>query len=223
MLKVAFPVTVSDTSATYEIPYGTIRRSTQMRNSWDSAKVEVSAQRWADLSQDDYGISLLNNSKYGYDIKGSVMRLSLLRSPIWPDPTADRGKHSIEYALYPHAGRWNKAQTVQRGYEYNDPLIPVMAASHKGSLPPAHSFVQLSPASLVLTDIKKAEDSDAWIVQWYDAGGEETRAELTLPSQPRKVVVSNFLEEDGAPLVPVKNKVTVPTKKNSVVTLKIYF
>ena len=118
MLKVAFPVSVGDTVATYEIPYGTINRSTLWRDSFDSAKVEVSAQRWADLSQDDYGISLLNRAKYGYDIKGNTIRLSLLRSPVWPDPTADRGKHTMEYALYPHAGRWQAARTVRRGYEF---------------------------------------------------------------------------------------------------------
>jgi alpha-mannosidase len=223
MVKVAFPVTVTDTAATYEIPYGTIRRSTQLRDSWDSAKVEVPAERWADLSQSDYGISLLNRSKYGYDIKGSVMRLSLLRSPIWPDPTADRGEHSIEYSLYPHRGGWKEAQTVERAYEYNDPLLAVIGEVHKGTLPPSNSFVKLTPSNLVLTQIKKAEDSEAWVVQWYDAGGEDVQAQLTLPRPPKKVVVSNFLEEDGASITPVKNIVTVPTKKNSIVTLKITF
>ena len=228
MIKVAFPVTVQDTAATYEIPYGTIRRSTQMRTRWDSAKVEVPAQRWADLSQGDYGVSLLNKSKYGYDIKGSVMRLSLLRSPSWPDPTADRGKHSIEYSLYPHQGTWKEAKTVRRGYEFNNPLIAVMAESHKGNLPegklPASkSFLSLSPPNLILTTVKKAEDSEAWVVQWYEAGGEDTQAQLTLPQEPKKVIVSNFLEEDESPVAHKSNTVTMPTKKNSVVTLKIYF
>ncbi|MBI4810162.1 MAG: alpha-mannosidase, partial [Ignavibacteriales bacterium] len=176
MLKVAFPVTVNSTVATYEIPYGTIQRSTQWRDSWDSAKVEVPAQRWADLSQEDLGVSLLNNSKYGYDIKGNVMRLSLLRSPVWPDPTADRGKHSIQYALYPHAGSWQRTQTIRRGYEYNYPPLAIVSDKHKGKLPASHSFIQLQPENLVLTTIKKAEDSEAWIFQWYDAKGEESEA-----------------------------------------------
>src|SRR6267143_1219176 len=223
MIKVAFPVTVADTAATYEIPYGTIRRSTQMRTRWDSAKVEVPAQRWADLSQSDYGVSLLNKSKYGYDIKGSVMRLSLLRSPSWPDPTADRGKHSIEYSLYPHQGTWKEAKTVRRGYEFNNPLIAVVGESHQGKLPAAKSFFSLSPPNLILTTIKKAEDSEAWVVQWYDAGGEDTQAQLTLPQEPKKVVVSNFLEEDGSTIAHKSNTVTMPTKKNSIVTLKVYF
>jgi alpha-mannosidase len=223
MLKVAFPVTATDTVATYEIPYGTIQRSTQKRTNWEKARFEVSAQRWADLSQNEYGVSLLNKAKYGYDIKGSMMRLSLLRSPKWPDPTADRGKHTIEYALYPHAGNWREASAVRRGYEYNTPLIVLLGEAHKGRLPAVHSFVELSPDNLVLTTIKKAEDSEAWIFQWYEAEGEETQARLTLPQTPKKVVVSNFLEEEKDELGFTKSVVEVETRKNSIVTLKVYF
>ncbi|MEK6756460.1 MAG: glycoside hydrolase family 38 C-terminal domain-containing protein, partial [Bacteroidota bacterium] len=222
-LKVAFPLAVTDTVATYEIPYGTIRRSTQLRDSWEKSKVEVPSHRWADVSREDYGVSLLNNSKYGYDIKGNVIRLSLLRSPKWPDPTADRGKHTIEYALYPHKGTWRSAGTVRRGYEFNNPLIGVISDAHKGKLPESHSFVRLTPSNLVLTSIKKAEDSDAWVVQWYDASGEESQATLMLPQSPKKAMLSNFLEADGATVITEKNMVLVKTKKSSVVTLKIYF
>lgn len=223
MLKVAFPLNIYDTVATFEIPYGTIQRSTQWRSSWDSAKVEVPAQRWADLSQDDYGVSLLNRSKYGYDVKGNVMRLSLLRSPKWPDPTADRGKHSMEYALYPHKGRLDKALVTRKGYEYNNPLIAVATGRHKGKLPLQHSFVQLQPANLILTTIKKAEDSAAWILQWYDAAGEDADAVLTLPIAPKKIFLSNALEEDGGPVQFNKNIVRVRTKKNGMMTLKVYY
>ncbi len=223
MLKVAFPLAVVDRMATYEIPFGQIQRSTGMKDSWEKAKVEVPAERWADLSQDDFGVSLLNRSKYGYDIKGNTIRLSLLRSPKWPDPTADRGKHVIEYALYPHKGRVNEAQTVERGYEYNNPLIVYQTDSHPGELPPVHSFIQIAPASLILTSIKQAEDSNAWMIQWYDSKGEETNAVVTLPQTPRKMVQSNFLEEDGELVVFEKNVVKFHTRKNAVVTLKAYF
>jgi alpha-mannosidase len=223
MLKVAFPVSIEDSVATYEIPFGTIGRSTRMRSSWEKGKVEVPALRWADLSSDEYGISLLNNAKYGYDIKGNVMRLSLLRSPKWPDPTADRGKHTIHYALYPHRGRWRNAQTVRRGYEYNNPLIGVVTDRHRGILPPEHTFVKLEPSNLVLTSIKKAEDSDAWVFQWYDARGEVSSATLQLPRVPARVVKSNFLEEDLSE-VPFKDHVVVvSTGRNAVMTLKVYF
>ncbi|HEX9614996.1 MAG TPA: glycoside hydrolase family 38 C-terminal domain-containing protein, partial [Bacteroidota bacterium] len=223
MLKVAFPLAVSDTSATYEIPYGSIRRTTQNRNSWDSARFEVSAQRWADLSQNDYGVSLLNRSKYGYDIKGSLMRLSLLRSPKWPDPTADRGKHSIEYALYPHEGRWENAGTVREGYAFNIPLIPVPTGIHKGTLSLSHSFVQVSQPNIVLALIKEAEDSKDWIVQWYESEGRETEVSLTFPREVKEASVSDFLEQRGASLSHTGKMIKHRTKAHSVVTVRLSF
>lgn len=223
MLKAAFVVTVSDTVATYDIPYGTIQRSTQSRTSWEKARFEVSAHRWADLSQADYGVSLLNNSKYGYDIKGDTIRLSLLRSPKWPDPTADRGKHSIEYSLYPHKGTWKEAGTLHRGYEFNNPLISIMTDVHRGKLPESHSFVQLSPSNLILASIKKAEDSDGWIVQWYESQGKDSRAVLALPRTIKSAIRSNFLEEEHEPLSPNGAMLEVATPKYSVTTIKVKF
>lgn len=223
MLKVAFPLSVADGSATYEIPFGTIKRSTQLRDSWEKAKVEVPAQQWADLSQDNYGVSLLNKSKYGYDIKGSTMRLSLLRSPQWPDPTADRGKHSVEYALYPHKNRLDPSDVTRRGYEYNNPLMAVIEQAHNGTLPVSQSFVKLEPSSLVLTAVKKAEDSKDWILQWYNTKAENTDAVVTLPRIPKKAVASNFLEEDGAPIPFQKKNVRITTKQHSVTTIKVSF
>ncbi len=223
MLKVAFPLAVQDTIATYEIPFGTIERSTQMRNSWEKAKVEVPALRWVDLSQSDYGVSLVNNSKYGFDIKGSLIRMSLLRSPKSPDPTADMGKHSTEYALYPHQGRWQTAQTVHRGYEFNNQLIAVATGVHKGKLGETHSFVQLEPANLILRTVKKCEGENAWMFQWYDVDGKQTEATLTLPQNPKKTVTSNIMEEDGTAVESAGNQVHLRTKPHSVVNVKVVF
>ncbi len=223
MLKVAFPVTTSDTAATYEIPYGSIRRSTQSVTSFDRAKKEVPALRWADLSSPDYGISLLNTSKYGYDIKGNVMRLSLLRSPKWPDPTADRGKHVIHYALYPHRGSWQDANTVQKGYEYNTPLITTLTSRHTGVLPLSSSFGTLLPSNLILTTIKQSESGGTWTYQLYEAEGIDAQAELLLPATPRLVRRSNFLEEEGE-AVPFKgNRIILDVQRNSIVTLLITY
>ena len=226
MLKVAFPLSFADTVATYEIPYGTIRRSTQLRDSWEKAKVEVPASRWADVSTDQFGVSLLNAAKYGYDVKGNTMRLSLLRSPKSPDPLADRGKHTISYALYPHEGRWDKARTIRRGYEFNTPLLafvpeqPAPGGKKKGALPSRSSFVRLSPEPLVLTSIKKAEGSSAWVIQWYNPGENDLDAVLELPRVPAGALISNFLEEDGPPASVKGSAVHVKTKARSVVTLK---
>ena len=232
MLKVAFPVNVRDSSATYEIPYGTITRATIPENSWDEAKWEVPAERWADMSDEasgsassgaGIGVSLLNNSKYGYDIKGSVMRLSLLRSPVWPDPTADRGEHSVDYAIYSHSGTWKSGGTEREGYDFNYPLIASLETRRTGNLPSSYSFLRLSPSNLILTIVKQAEDSKAWVIEWYDASGEDSQADLVLPRKPRMVVESNFIEEDGKPVPFRGNHVFVETKKNSIETIKVYY
>jgi len=223
MLKVAFPLSVTDTSATYEIPYGTIRRTTQQRNGLDSAKFEVSTHRWADLSNNEFGVSLMNRAKYGYDTKGSTMRISLLRSPVWPDPTADRGKHTMEYSLFAHKGRWDDAAVVHKGYAYNVPLLVVTEPLHNGTLPVEHSFLSFTCDGGVLTTAKKAEDSDAWVLQWYDAEGKAGQATIRFARAPKKVVHSDFLENDGTPAVIQDRTVKVETPRHSVVTLKVYF
>jgi hypothetical protein len=99
---VAFPVDVRSLRATYEIQYGHVERPTHANTSWDVARFEVCAHKWADLSEPGYGVALLNDCKYGYDIAGNVIRLSLLRAPTWPDPVADRGHHRFTYRLFPH-------------------------------------------------------------------------------------------------------------------------
>ena len=223
MLKVEFPLTVQDTIATYEIPYGTITRSTQRDTKWNKARFEVSAIRWADVSNNGYGVSLLNNSKYGYDVKDNVMRLSLLRSPKWPDPTADRGEHQIEYSLYPHNGNWKEANTVNKGYNFNYKLIPFITDVHKGTLPAEYSFVKMNAPNLILTTFKKAEDSDAYIFQWYESEGKDTESEIEFPEAPQKVFLSNFMEENGEPLKFDGKKLKINTPKNSVMTIKVYF
>ena len=223
MLKVAFPVSVNDSVATYEIPYGTIRRSTQRITSWQKARYEVPAENWADLSNNGYGISLLNNSKYGYDIKDNLMRLSLLRSPKSPDPTTDMEKHSIDYSLYPHSGDWKEANTIRKGYEFNQPLIAELSSVHKGKLPEEKSFIKLESDDLILTSVKKALDSDAWVIQWYESKGKDSEATLTLPGVPKKVVESNFIEIDGQQIKFEGNVIKLNTKKFSVMTIKVYY
>ena len=122
LLKVAFPVDILAPAATYEIQYGNVQRPTHRNTSWDWARFETCAQKWADLSEGGYGVSLLNDCKYGHDIHGNVMRLSLLRSPTYPDPEADQGEHRFTYSLLPHAGGW-EAGTVAEAYALNDPLV----------------------------------------------------------------------------------------------------
>ena len=131
LLKAAFPVAVHSPRATYDIQFGNVERPTHWNTSWDWARFEVCGHKWADISEGDYGVSLLSDSKYGWDIKGNVMRLTLLKGAISPDPDADRGRHQFSYALYPHAGDWRAAETVRRAYEFNVPVLSTPAREEK--------------------------------------------------------------------------------------------
>ncbi|MBI3818549.1 MAG: alpha-mannosidase [Planctomycetes bacterium] len=121
--KVAFPLSVKPDKATYEVPYATIERSTKRDTPWEKARYEVPAQKWADMTEGDFGVSIINEAKYGYDALDNVIRLTCFRAPASPDPTADRGHHQFSYAIYPHSGDWRSGGTVRAAYEFNNPLV----------------------------------------------------------------------------------------------------
>ncbi|WP_158747928.1 glycoside hydrolase family 38 C-terminal domain-containing protein, partial [Acidobacterium sp. S8] len=222
LLKAAFPLAVTSDKATYEIPYGSIERPTTRNNSWDKAQFEVPALRWADQNDGQHGFSLLNNTKYGYDDAGNVLRLSLLRSPTWPDPVADRGHQHFTFALYPHAGDWKQALTVRHGYEYNYKLKAVQVEAHTGSLPLEHSFVSVKPENVVLTAMKKAEDSDALVLHMYEWAGKQADVEIALPAGATAATETNLLEQpQGSPLTITGGHVTVPIKPYEILAVRV--
>jgi len=223
LLKVAFPLSAHSDQATFEIPYGSIERPTTRNTAAEQAKFEVPAQRWADLSDTKHGFSLLNDSKYGYDVKGNVLRLSLLRSPEWPDPHADEGHHEFTYSLYPHGGNWRDAQTVRRGYELNYKLIAMRAQKHEGTLPGEHSFVRVEPDNVVLTAIKKSEDDDSLVLRFYEWAGREADVTLQLPAGAQSASETDLMERSIASLAMHNDAVTVHTKPYEIKTLKVRF
>jgi len=201
LLKAALPLAATSNFATYEIPYGTIDRPTTRDNSWEKAQFEVPAQQWADLGDGKHGLSLINESKFGYDAVGNLLRLTLLRSPKWPDPDADMGHHHFHYALYPHAGTWKDAMTVRHGFEYNYPLTAVATTAHAGSLPADHSFASVSPDNVVLTAVKKAEDAKGLIFRCYEWAGKDSTVEFHVPPGATGATVTNVMETpEGDPL-----------------------
>jgi len=223
LLKVTFPVNAKSNFATFEIPYGTIERPTTRNTPAEKAKFEVPAIHWADLSDSKLGFSLLNDCKYGYDAKGNVLRLSLLRSPEWPDPHADEGHHEFTYALYPHGGTWRDAQTVRQGYDLNYPLIPFATTSHQGVLPGSHSFLSLGGEGVVLTALKKAEDSNDLIVRFYEVFGKEADVRLQFSFAVDSASDANLLEEPDGPLPVQGETVTVHTKPYEIKTIRVRF
>ncbi|OPH50528.1 alpha-mannosidase [Paenibacillus ferrarius] len=177
LLKVAFPVDVRSNEATYDIQFGNVKRPTHWNTSWDWARFESVGHQWADLSERGYGVSLLNDCKYGYDIKDNVMRLSLLKSATHPDPDADLGEHSFVYALLPHAGDWYAGNTVQEAWLLNNPLQSSEGANTFGK---PLSLFELSVPNVMVDAIKKAEDGDGVILRVHEYAG--VRSSVTVSS-----------------------------------------
>ncbi|MDQ0115785.1 alpha-mannosidase [Paenibacillus harenae] len=205
LLKVAFPVDIVASKATYEIPFGALERPTHTNTSWEQAQYEVCGHRWADLSEGGYGISLLNDCKYGYDIKGTTMRLSLLRSPRWPDVTADQGEHAFTYSLLPHEADWRSAQVVRRAAELNHPVRTMEATVGEagrikagvtiGVLPPKLAMVEFESEHVLLDTIKKAERAEGTVYRMYESAGGRERVTVGLPQGVKEAFIVNLLEE----------------------------
>ena len=178
-LKVAFPVAIHTDRATYEIQFGDISRPTHENTSWEQARFEVCAHRWADLSEFGYGVALLNDCKYGYDVRGNVLRLSLLRAPTAPDPECDQGRHRFTYALLPHAGDRFAGGVLEAASALNAPLTVMPVPSRPGPLPPAMSFVSVDDPGFVVVAVKRADDgSGDLVVRGYEAYGGHRRVTL---------------------------------------------
>ena len=222
LFKAAFPLAASGPFATYEIPYGTIDRPTTRNNSWEKAQFEVPAMRWADLGDGKHGLSVINNTKYGYDAVGNLLRLTLLRSPKWPDPDADMGHHHFQYALYPHAGTWKDAMTVRHGYEYSYGLHAEATSAHPGALPASHSFASVAPENVVLTAVKKAEDAKGLIFRVYEWAGKDSTVEFHVPPGATAATVTNMQETpEGSALAVTGDVVKAPIHPYEILTVRV--
>lgn len=224
LLKAAFPLAATSSKATFEIPYGSIERPTTRNNSYEKAQFEVPAMRWADEGDAQHGFSLINESKYGYDAVGDTLRLTLLRSPVWPDPEADRGEQRFSYALYPHAGAWKTAATEARGWEFNYGLQAMQVAEHEGTLPAEHSFATATGAHVVLTALKKAEDSHALVARMYEWAGQAGEVTLTVPQGVKSAEVVNLMEDPtGQKLTVSGDQVKVPVTPYMIQTVRLEY
>jgi alpha-mannosidase len=253
--KVAFPVNFKNVYATFEIPYGAIQRydwtlkedpGIRMMappRGWeiaDRTKFEVAGQRWADVSNQagDYGVTLLNDSKYGFSYQENTLRMSLIRGPrrgypSMPDTWSDQsdepivGIHHIKYALIPHPGSWQDANATRQGAEFNEPLLAKSEPSHAGQLAASFSVLDVSPASVTVESVKKAEDTNEYIVRLYETADKATTAVLNFTRSPRTARETDMMEWDK--FVPSKSfaikgtKVIVPVKPFEIKTIRVGF
>ncbi|MCG8477850.1 MAG: glycosyl hydrolase-related protein, partial [Spirochaetales bacterium] len=197
LLKVAFPTTMRSRRGETHAPFGAIERATHRNTSWERAKYEVPMHYWVDLSEPRYGVALLNDGSYGCDIHEGTIRLSLLRSPIRPDPESDIGEHEFRYALYPHTGDRAHGLVHRRGYEYNMPFIVHERSSEPptdGALPPHHSNVSVDAPEIVIETIKEAESGEGLILRAYEATGSVVTASVDGERVPSRLVETDLLE-----------------------------
>ena len=224
LLKAAFPLAAAGPKATFEIPYGSIERPATRNNSFERARFEVPALRWADLGDATQGFSLLNDSKYGYDALGNTLRLTLLRSSTWPDPDADQGIQHFEYALYPHAGSWKSALTVRHGYELNDTIQAIQTFAHTGEMPATLSWGSVENSNVILSAVKKAEDADALVYRMYEWAGTASDVKLHVAPGARYAVESNLMEKvDQARLNLSGDVITLPIKPHEILTVQVFY
>ena len=245
LAKIAFPLNLRSEYATYEIPYGFIKRRNPLSPEAtlsERAKWEVPGQKWIDYTDEEanYGVSILNDCKYGFDHANNVLRVTLLRSPRYPfsrkeaqlaraegkDPRklkkkpTDQGVHEIRLAVYPHRGDWREASTVRKAYEFNYPLLTQYEKIHNGSLPKSHSFMKVKPENVIISAIKKAEDSEDLILRLYETASKRTKVEISFDKELKKAAETDLIEREIRQLKTGKSLVT-SLDSNEIKTLKV--
>jgi alpha-mannosidase len=202
LIKANFPLNLTADRSTSEIACGAIDRTTLPTTPAETAKWEIPIHKWIDLTDNsgEYGVSLLNDCKYGADAGADYLRLTLLRSSKWPDPIADRGYHEFTYAIYPHSGTWQAAQTVRKGYELNSPLqvlqlSPTARKNDNMYFSSSASLIDLQAENLVLMAFKPSDLNQSWVLRCYECHGMEGKIELGGDVELKIDRVVNLLEE----------------------------
>jgi alpha-mannosidase len=217
LLRALFPVGVRSHEATYETMYGVAKRPTHRNTSWDATRFEVCAHRFCDLSEPGYGVSLLNDCKYGHSARGNVLGISLLKSPLYPDPLADEGEHRFTYSLFPHPGDWTEAGVAREAFSLNSPLL---VAVNEGA-PSEYGFVAAEGVELAFGSLKRAEDGRGVILRLYEPHGARGPATLHFASGVERAEKVNLLEEPEGTVEVRGDEVLLEVRPFEVLTLRV--
>jgi alpha-mannosidase len=219
LLRTLFPLAVRSHETTCETMFGAVRRPTHRNTAWDATRFEVSAHRFCDISEPGYGVALLNDGKYGHSARGNVLGISLLRSPLYPDPFADEGEHHFTYSLFPHPGDWTTAGVVREALDLNAPLFPVEV--REDALPRGFSLVGAEGLELALGTLKLAEDEEAAILRLYEPHGARGECILRFARRVESVERANLLEEPEEAVEVSGDAVRLRVRPFEVVTLRV--
>ena len=222
LLKASFPLDLHTLKATYEIQFGNIERPTTANTSWDAAKFEVCGHKWADMSEADYGMSLLNDCKYGYSAEENTLQLTLLKCATHPNPEADQGMHKFTYSLLPHSGDYRTAHTVREAYQLNQPLMQTTVPTDSdGTLPAEYSLLRCDCSHAVVDTVKQSEDGRDVMVRLYETADMRGTVTLTPGFGVKAAYLCNMLEEPEQELLVVDGKITLPLRNFEILTLRL--
>lgn len=221
LLKALIPVDIHTDEAAFEIQYGNVTRKTHRNTSWDVARFEVCMHKWMDVSENGYGVSILNDCKYGASVNDGVIGISLLKSALYPNPAADKEHHSFTYSIYPHKGGFREAGTIRKAYELNNPLLVCRKEKEGGSLAPVMQLVHAEEENIVIEVVKQAEKSEATILRLYETFNRRGSAHLHFARPVKALYECNMLEEDERELVAEGTKAQISVKPYEIKTLKV--
>lgn len=218
LLKVQLPIAVNTLEATFDIQFGNVKRAIHQNTTWDLARFESCGQKWVDLSEDNYGVSVLTDSKYGFNTAFQKIGISLIKSATDPYPEADQGLHTFTYALYVHEGDWKQADTMKHALELNVPAValPEIALD-------SDAFLSVPQKNILLDTVKKAEDEEALIVRLYEYYNRQTQAVIETKQSVKRAILCNLLEEDIQELPIENNCIQIDFAPYEIQTVKIFF
>lgn len=220
LLKVAFPMNVHSDEATFDIQFGSITRPTHSNTSWEKAKFEVCGHKWADISDDDYGVSIINNSKYGFSCEGNELKMTILTSPKYPNPDADMGNHTISYAVMEHRGNVRNGKIVQEAYKFNQSLVGMRVTHGIGNLNNSFSLINISSNTVIAETLKMAEDDDEIVLRMYQSANIEETIKVMVNISIDKCFICDMLENPLQEILVQNGCISIGIKPFEVITLK---
>ena len=217
LLKAEFPLDIHTDEATFDVQFGNVTRKVHANTSWDKARFESCGQKWMDYSEGHYGVSLLNDCKYGHSVLEGVVALTLIKSGVEPNPNADVETHRFTYALYPHGETWKQAGTVQESYKLNQPAY-VLPAGTPGK---TYSYAAVDKSNVILETVKQAEDGQGTILRLYECENARTKFTLTVPPTTTQACITNLLEEPQQPLTVTNGQIPCTIHPYEILTIRI--
>lgn len=221
LLKNIYPLDVHTNEATFDIQYGNVKRPTHKNTSWDRARFEVCVHKWLDVAESDYGVSFINDCKYGCNVDGTTVGLTMLKSAVFPNPEADREIHQFTYAIYPHKGEWKEASTVEYAYALNNEVSTVVKTTVGGTLPKQYRMFSVSEKNIVAEVVKKADKSGDTVIRLFEDQNKRTKAHMTFAHPVEKIFECNLLEEEIYEIASSKDGYDIEFQPYEIKTLKI--